>query len=115
MVFHHESEFSLNQHNNIIIKWRHIALTKSYAWNRYFYDFGNKWMISARGDIGGFGVGCDFTWNVAALVHFQPWKNVAIVGGYRALDQDYEDGSGSSRFAYDMRLAGPLLGFNIVW
>jgi hypothetical protein len=82
---------------------------------RYFYDFGNKWMFSARGDIGGFGVGCDFTWNVAALVHFQPWKNVAIVGGYRVLDQDYEDGTGANRFAYDMRLAGPLLGLNIVW
>jgi len=86
-----------------------------FAGVRYIYDFGNKWMLSARGDIGGFGVGCDFTWNVAALVHFQPWKNVAIVGGYRALDQDYEDGSGLNRFAYDMRLAGPIVGFNIVW
>ena len=82
---------------------------------RYFYDFGNKWMISARGDIGGFGVGCDFTWNVAALVHFQPWKNAGFIAGYRALDQDYESGSGSSRFAYDMRLAGPILGLNFVW
>jgi hypothetical protein len=82
---------------------------------RYIYDFGNKWMLSARGDIGGFGVGCDFTWNVAALVHFQPWKNVGFLAGYRALDQDYEDGSGSSRFKYDMRLAGPLLGLNFVW
>ena len=82
---------------------------------RYFYDFGNKWMFSARGDIGGFGVGCDFTWNVAALVHFQPWKNAGFVAGYRALDQDYEDGSGSSRFAYDMRLAGPIFGLKFVW
>ena len=82
---------------------------------RYFYDFGNKWMLSARGDIGGFGVGCDFTWNVAALVHFQPWKNAGFVAGYRALDQDYEDGTGSSRFKYDMRLAGPLLAINFVW
>ena len=81
---------------------------------RYFYDFGNKWMFSARGDIGGFGAGCDFTWNVSALVHFQPWKNVAIVGGYRALGQDYEDGSGAGRFKYDMRLAGPIVGFNIL-
>jgi len=82
---------------------------------RYFYDFGNKWMLSARGDIGGFGVGCDFTWNVAALVHFQPWKNVGFVAGYRALDQDYESGSGASRFKWDMRMSGPLLGLNIVW
>ena len=82
---------------------------------RYIYDFGNKWMFSARGDIGGFGVGCDFTWNVAALVHFQPWKNAGFVAGYRALDQDYEDGSGSSRFKYDMRLAGPVLALRFVW
>jgi opacity protein-like surface antigen len=82
---------------------------------RYNYDFGDKWMLSARGDIGGFGVGCDFTWNVIALVHFQPWKNAAFIAGYRALDQDYESGSGSSRFAYDMRLAGPVLGLNFVW
>ena len=82
---------------------------------RYFYDFGNKWMLSARGDIGGFGVGCDFTWNVAALVHFQPWKNVGFVAGYRVLDQDYESGSGASRFVYDMRLKGPVLALNFVW
>jgi hypothetical protein len=82
---------------------------------RYNYDFGNKWMLSARGDIGGFGVGCDFTWNVAAMVHFQAWKYAEIVVGYRALDQDYEDGSGASRFKYDMRLAGPLLALNFVW
>ena len=82
---------------------------------RYIYDFGNKWMLSARGDIGGFGVGCDFTWNVSALVHFQPWKNVGFLAGYRALDQDYEDGSGSSRFKYDMRLAGPVFAINFVW
>ena len=82
---------------------------------RYFYDFGNKWMLSLRGDIGGFGVGSDFTWNVAALVHFQPWKYAAILAGYRALDQDYETGSGLNRFKYDMRLAGPVLALNFVW
>jgi hypothetical protein len=82
---------------------------------RYFYDFGKKWMFSARGDIGGFGVGCDFTWNVSALVHFQPWKNAGFVAGYRALDQDYESGAGASRFAYDMRLAGPIFGLKFVW
>ncbi len=82
---------------------------------RYFYDFGNKWMLSLRGDIGGFGVGSDFTWNVGALVHFQPWKNAGFIAGYRALDQDYESGSGLSRFKYDMRLAGPVFAINFVW
>ena len=60
-------------------------------------------------------MGSDFTWNVSALVHFQPWKYASIIAGYRVLDQDYEDGTGLSRFKYDMRLAGPVLGLNFVW
>ena len=82
---------------------------------RYIYDFGNKWKFSVRGDIGGFGVGCEFTWNASALFYYQPWKNVGFLGGYRVLDQDYEDGSGDDKFVYDMRLAGPVLAVNFVW
>lgn len=68
-----------------------------------------------RGDIGGFGAGSDFTWHVNGLVHFQPWRYVAIIVGYRVLDQDYEEGSGVNRFKYDMRISGPLAGLNIIW
>jgi hypothetical protein len=48
-------------------------------------------------------------------VHFQPWKNVGFVAGYRVLDQDYEDGTGLNRFKWDMRMSGPGLGLNFVW
>jgi len=82
---------------------------------RYSYDFGNNWILALRADIGGFGVGSDFTWNAFGFVQWKPWKYAGIIAGYRALDQDYEDGSGANRFAYDMRLAGPLLALNFVW
>jgi len=82
---------------------------------RYAYSFNDKWKLNLRGDIGGFGAGCDFTWNAIGLIQFQPWKYAAILAGYRALDQDYESGSGLSRFKYDMRLSGPVIALNFVW
>jgi len=82
---------------------------------RYFYHFNDKWLLALRGDIGGFGVGSDFTWNALGVIQWQPWKYAGILAGYRALDQDYEDGSGPDRFKYDMRLHGPVLAINFVW
>jgi hypothetical protein len=82
---------------------------------RYVYNFTDKWLLNLRGDIGGFGAGCDFTWNAIGFVQWQPWKYAGIFAGYRALDQDYETGSGADRFKYDMRLHGPVLAVNFIW
>ena len=82
---------------------------------RYKYSITEKWSAILRGDIGGFSVGSDFTWNLAGLIHFQPWKHVGFIGGYRALDVDYETGSGLSKFKYDVLMHGPILGVNIIW
>jgi len=82
---------------------------------RYIYSFNEKWLLNLRGDIGGFGVGSDFTWNAIGFIQWQPWKYAAILAGYRALDQDYETGSGADRFKYDMMLHGPVLAVNFVW
>lgn len=32
--------------------------------------------------------------------------------GYRVLYQNYEDGSGANRFAYDITTHGPIIGMN---
>ena len=82
---------------------------------RYNYSITEKWTALLRGDIGGFGAGSDFTWNLAGLIHYQPLKHVGLVGGYRVLDVDYEDGSGINKFKYDVRMNGPILGLNIIW
>ena len=66
-------------------------------------------------DIGGFGVSSDFTWQVAALIDFQPWKNVAILAGYRAIGTDYETGSGADKFVFDATIHGPVVGIDIRW
>ena len=82
---------------------------------RWWWSFADKWSLVVRGDIGGFGVGSDFTWQALGLVDWQPFKNVSFVGGYRGLYQDYSEGSGATLFKYKATLHGPLLGFNIKW
>jgi hypothetical protein len=82
---------------------------------RWWWNFADRWGLVVRGDIGGFGVGADFTWQALALVDWQPFKNVSFVGGYRALYQDFEDNSSSKAFEYEATLHGPLLGVNIKW
>ena len=72
--------------------------------------------IQLRGDVGGFGVGSDFSWQAVGLIGYRVnffGRDATVAGGYRALYQDFEDGSGASKFAWDMTLHGPVLGLNI--
>ena len=68
-----------------------------------------RWWFGARGDIGGFGVGSDMAWQAYADVGFRASKVFSIILGYRAIEMDYEDGSGRDLFRYDMLIAGPQL------
>ncbi|WP_428525668.1 hypothetical protein [Roseibium sp.] len=78
---------------------------------RGFHKLNEKWSVSGRGDIGGFGAASDFTWNVQAGIgyHFnQVWSTHLQ---YKALGVDYSNGkSGIDSFAYDTVTHGPLLG-----
>jgi hypothetical protein len=69
----------------------------------------DRWAFRAEGDLGGFGVGSDFTWNAQAIVSYRvPWRGRELLFGvgYRALHWDYEDGD----FAWDVTMSGPMLG-----
>ena len=82
---------------------------------RWQWKFAEKWGTDLRGDIGGFGIGSDITWNLVGMVNFKPWKHVSLFGGYRALYQDYSTGSGNNKFKFDATMHGPVLGLNITW
>jgi len=68
-----------------------------------------RWWFGARGDVGGFGVGSDVAWLAYADIGFRASKVVSIILGYRAIDMDYEDGSGHNLFRYDMQISGPQM------
>lgn len=82
---------------------------------RYLWKMGDMWTMILRGDIGGFGMGSDFAWQAVGMVEFKPWKHVSFIGGYRALDMDYESDSGLEAFKFDMLMHGPVLGINFSW
>lgn len=62
-------------------------------------------------EIGGFGMGSTFAWQIFPTVGFNLGRRASIDAGYRWLDIDYENGEGNERFAYDTLSQGPVVGF----
>lgn len=81
---------------------------------RVYQNVGLGKVFMLRGDIGGFGVGSDFSWQVIGTYHFElrALERLAIDGyvGYRALSVDYTEDSGNRRYEYDVLQHGPMLG-----
>jgi len=71
---------------------------------------GERWGFSLRGDIGGFGVESDLTWQLRATGTYRFSDRVFLGFGFRVLDHDFEDGAGLSRFVYDLTLSGTEIG-----
>jgi hypothetical protein len=73
--------------------------------------------LEVRADIGGFGAGSDFSWQALATYNWQlcTTGGYVIDGylGYRALSVDYAQGSGKTRYEYDVLQQGPVTGLTI--
>lgn len=83
---------------------------------RVIVDLSERWQLLVGGDVGGFGVGSDFTWSALGLVGYQfPLFGVeaTAVGGYKALYQDFDEGSDNTLFKWNMTMHGPLVGLVI--
>ncbi len=70
--------------------------------------------LTLSGDVGGFGVGSQFTWQAVgayrwtfAKTHSAIWSAML---GYKALYADYSKGSGDTLYTYDMLQHGPIVG-----
>jgi hypothetical protein len=77
-------------------------------------DPAEKFIYQLRGDIGGFGVGSDFAWQIQAYAGYRFSKLLQVTAGYRVLGMNYDKGSGENRFLYDMAIYGAVVrfGFN---
>ena len=68
------------------------------------------------GDIGGFGVGSDLTWQLFAGYGFDFWQsNLHGVIGYRALAVDYTQNDAGFKNNLDLILHGPVVGLSFRW
>ena len=70
----------------------------------------NRWRLGVRGDIGGFGIGSSFTWQVRPFAGYRFGSLFELLLAYRVLGVDYETGSGADLFAYDVVTFGPEIG-----
>ncbi len=66
--------------------------------------------LSFEGDIGGFGAGSDFAWNLFPTIGVDVTKKASVRVGYRVLSEDYDTGSGSQYFKYDVITQAIVLG-----
>lgn len=70
--------------------------------------------LLVSGDVGGFGLASNFTWQALATINYEFYvrNNVTWSGmiGYKALHVDYSRGSGFDHYQYDMTMHGPVFG-----
>lgn len=114
-----------------ITRYGHISGTTTYSsfedgkhWvdpiigARTIWGLSRHWNIIVSGDVGGFGVGSDFAWSANGLFGYRfglfgGKDNANFLFGYRALCQDYKEGSGADLFEYKATMHGPIVGLGI--
>jgi hypothetical protein len=74
---------------------------------------GRTLALAGHGDVGGFGIGSDLTWQVYPYLDWSFMPNASLQAGYRWLDVDYETGSGADTFHYNVLTQGPQLGVTV--
>ncbi len=91
---------------------RTVSITRSSEWAdpliaaRYHYDFGNRFGLTAYGDVGGFGVGAHTDWQVIGTIDYalKPW--LALRLGYRSINFNY---TAADSLGFDVHMKGPIL------
>jgi len=78
-------------------------------------DTGGRWRAQVYTEIGGFGVGSTFTWQVFPTIGVNLSKSASLELGYRWLDIDYSSGEDLTLFKYDVLTQGPVAGFRFVF
>jgi hypothetical protein len=75
-----------------------------------------KWLFQLRADVGGFGIGSSWAWQLQPDIFYRASKLLQFGLGYRIISMDYTTGSKGtdSYFLYDMEEYGPQIriGFN---
>ena len=75
---------------------------------RMTWEMTKRLIFTTRADVGGFGVGSDFEWNLMAGIGYRI-SNITFMAAYRIWYAKYENGSGDDLFIYDMTTSGPGL------
>jgi hypothetical protein len=78
---------------------------------RYSYLFLKNLGVRIRADLGGFGIGTRFSWQVNPALFYQIRRfNMEL--GYNFMDVKYSEGTGNDEFKYDALTQGFWIGFS---
>lgn len=82
---------------------------------RISHDLNERWTLTARADVGGFGVESDFTSQLSVGAFYEFNARYSLDLQYKALWVDYEEGRSGQPgyFAYDTVTHGPIVGLAI--
>lgn len=76
---------------------------------RLFIPLTERFSFQSQADVGGAGVGADYTWSVFATASYTVTENLSASLGYKALKVDYD----RRGHLYDVLLSGPVAG--VTW
>ena len=68
---------------------------------------GGKWSGSAYGDVGGFGIGSDITWQAVGGIDYRLNHKMTLGAGWRYFKVNYDHGD----FLYNVHQSGPTITF----
>ncbi len=80
---------------------------------RISWNLSDNWTVGFRADVGGFFLSSEITWNLDATARYRITKWLNLDGGFRALYEDHESGSGLNKFKYAAWMYGPWLGVGV--
>ena len=112
----------LPRRNFTIVGSRAVADSGDVTWIdpivglRLRHQFAPGSELTISGDVGGFGVGSQFSWQAIGAYRWTFAKTQSAIWsamlGYRALYVDYSKGSGDTLYAFDMLMHGPIVGIS---
>ena len=80
---------------------------------QYHRRLGEDWRVTLRGDVGGFGIGSDFMYQLLASLRWQASEMTGVFFGYRLISFDYEDGYDRNYVHFDLTEQGPMAGVSL--
>jgi hypothetical protein len=78
---------------------------------RAIAPLGGKWSANLYGDVGGFGIGSDITWQMVPTINYRLSHKLTLGAGWRVFKVHYDKGD----FLYDVAQSGPVIVFRTVF
>ena len=103
-----DGEIALNQLRRRLPS---VTIANGLSWadplisGRYHYDFGNGLGATASGDLGGFGVGAHFDWQLVGTIDYAMRPGLDLHAGFRSLNFSY----GAPRANLNVNMYGPII------